>query len=64
MEIERLIIIFLCDIMKPKKYDLVSFRMYPYGIISEIHGFSKGAILSANTLKFETVFLIVLWLLV
>ncbi|MGI1691041.1 MULTISPECIES: hypothetical protein [Thermoanaerobacter] len=56
MEIEMLIIIFLCDMMKPKKYDLVSFRMYPYGIISEIHGFSKGAILSANTLKFETVF--------
>ncbi|WP_245522808.1 hypothetical protein [Thermoanaerobacter italicus] len=50
--------------MKAKKYDLVSFKMYPYGIISEIHGFSKGAILSANTLKFETAFLIVLWLLV
>ncbi|SHE81191.1 Glycosyltransferase involved in cell wall bisynthesis [Thermoanaerobacter uzonensis DSM 18761] len=44
-------------------YDLVSFRMYPYGIISEIHGFSKGAILSANTLSFGTIFLIVLWLL-
>jgi len=44
-------------------YDLVSFRMYPYGIISEIQGFSKGAILSANTLSFGTIFLIVLWLL-
>ncbi|MFV9567931.1 hypothetical protein [Thermoanaerobacter mathranii] len=45
--------------MKAKKYDLVSFRRFPYGVTGKIHGFSKEAILSANTLKFETAFLIV-----
>jgi len=41
--------------------DLVSFRMYPNGIQSEIQGFGKGAVLSTATLCPATVVLIALW---
>lgn len=44
-------------------YGLVSFRMYPQGIKSEIQGFGKGAVLSAATLRPATVAIIVFWLL-
>ncbi|MGI6189141.1 MAG: glycosyltransferase family 2 protein [Clostridiales bacterium] len=42
-------------------YGLVSFRMYPNGIKSEIQGFSKGAVLGMVNLSTPTVFLIALW---
>ncbi|MVB09944.1 4,4'-diaponeurosporenoate glycosyltransferase [Caprobacter fermentans] len=41
---------------------LVSFRMYPNGIFSELQGFAKGAMPGAATLKPETIALIVCWL--
>jgi 4,4'-diaponeurosporenoate glycosyltransferase len=44
-------------------YGFVYFRMYPHGIVSEMQGFGKGAILSAATLKPKTIILIVAWLL-
>ena len=44
-------------------HGLVSFRMYPQGIISAMQGFGKGAILSTATLKFGTVFFISIWIL-
>ncbi|WP_434578552.1 glycosyltransferase [Thermoanaerobacterium thermosaccharolyticum] len=44
-------------------YDLVSFRMYPYGIKSEIQGFGKGAILSTSRLYSVTTVLIAVWLI-
>lgn len=43
--------------------DLVSFRMYPNGLRSEIEGFGKGAVLGTSTLKPATVILIALWIL-
>jgi 4,4'-diaponeurosporenoate glycosyltransferase len=43
--------------------DLVSFRMYPNGIKSELQGFGKGAVLSTATLRPATIVLIALWLL-
>jgi hypothetical protein len=43
--------------------DLVRFRMYPYGLRSELEGFGKGAVLSTATLSPFTVALIVPWLL-
>lgn len=43
--------------------NLVSFRMYPYGIKSEIEGFGKGAVLSTAALKPATILLIALWVL-
>ncbi|CAM4256208.1 glycosyltransferase involved in cell wall biosynthesis [Paenibacillus endophyticus] len=42
-------------------YGLVSFRMYPTGIRSQIEGFSKGAILSTGTLSLWTVVPIAIW---
>lgn len=42
-------------------YGLVSFRMYPSGIRSEIEGFSKGAVLSTSTLSPWTIVLIAIW---
>ncbi|WP_339809899.1 glycosyltransferase family 2 protein [Paenibacillus sp. FSL R7-0189] len=42
-------------------YGLVSFRMYPKGIKSEIEGFSKGAVLSTSTLSPRTIIPIALW---
>lgn len=42
-------------------YDLVSFRMYPQGIRSEIEGFSKGAVLSTSTLSPWTIVPIAIW---
>lgn len=42
--------------------DLVSFRMYPNGIKSEMQGFGKGAVLSTATLHPATVVLVALWL--
>lgn len=42
--------------------DLVSFRMYPGGILSELQGFSKGAILSTATLRPGTIFCVAVWL--
>ncbi|NEW04757.1 glycosyltransferase family 2 protein [Paenibacillus sp. SYP-B3998] len=42
-------------------YDLVSFRMYPQGIKSEIQGFGKGAVLSTSTLNVYTIILIAIW---
>ncbi len=43
--------------------DLVSFRMYPNGIKSEMQGFGKGAVLSTATLTGATVILVALWLI-
>lgn len=40
----------------------VRFRMYPYGLLSEMHGFSKGAVLSTATLQPATIALIAIWL--
>ncbi|MFD0696158.1 glycosyltransferase [Paenibacillus sp. GCM10027628] len=42
-------------------FGLVSFRMYPQGIKSEIEGFSKGAVLSTSTLSLWTVIPIAIW---
>jgi 4,4'-diaponeurosporenoate glycosyltransferase len=42
-------------------YGLVSFRMYPNGIRSEIEGFSKGAVLSTSTLNSLTIIPIAIW---
>lgn len=42
-------------------YGLVSFRMYPQGIRSEIEGFSKGAILSTATLSPWTIVPTAIW---
>jgi 4,4'-diaponeurosporenoate glycosyltransferase len=44
-------------------YGLVSFRMYPKGIRSEIEGFSKGAVLSTSTLSPKTIVPIALWVI-
>ncbi|MDE4543498.1 MULTISPECIES: glycosyltransferase family 2 protein [unclassified Thermoanaerobacterium] len=44
-------------------YDLISFRMYPYGIKSEVEGFGKGAILSTSKLEVMTTIFIALWLI-
>ncbi|MDK2806290.1 MAG: 4,4-diaponeurosporenoate glycosyltransferase [Clostridium butyricum] len=44
-------------------YNLVTFRMYPYGIKSEIEGFGKGAVLSTSRLETATTILIALWLI-
>ncbi|MBO7747319.1 glycosyltransferase [Paenibacillus sp. MWE-103] len=41
---------------------MVSFRMYPGGIRSEIEGFSKGAVLSTGKLNGRTVALVAAWL--
>ncbi|WP_168121876.1 glycosyltransferase family A protein [Paenibacillus sp. HB172176] len=40
---------------------LVSFRMYPHGIRSELEGFSKGAVLSTATLSPWTILPTALW---
>ena len=42
---------------------LVSFRMYPGGIRSEIEGFGKSAALSTSKLSARTVLLIALWVI-
>ncbi|TCM89080.1 glycosyl transferase family 2 [Paenibacillus sp. BK033] len=42
---------------------MVSFRMYPGGIKSEIQGFSKGAVLSTSKLQIRTTLLVAGWLL-
>jgi len=42
-------------------HGMVSFRMYPQGIRSEIEGFSKGAILSTSTLSPWTIVPIAVW---
>jgi 4,4'-diaponeurosporenoate glycosyltransferase len=44
-------------------YGLVSFRMYPQGIQSEIQGFGKGAVLSTSALRLTTVILIAVWVI-
>lgn len=44
-------------------YGLVSFRMYPKGIKSELEGFSKGAVLSTSTISPMTIILIALWVI-
>lgn len=41
---------------------LVSFRMYPYGLKSQLQGFAKGAVLSTATLMPATVTLVACWL--
>jgi len=43
-------------------YRLVSFRMYPRGIRSEIEGFSKGAVLSTSTLSPWTIVFTAAWI--
>ncbi len=43
-------------------YRMVSFRMYPQGIRSEIEGFSKGAVLSTSTLNRWTVACSAAWI--
>lgn len=40
---------------------MVSFRMYPHGIKSELQGFGKGAVLSTAKLSPWTIVLIALW---
>ncbi|MGG6311918.1 glycosyltransferase [Paenibacillus macerans] len=42
---------------------LVSFRMYPHGIRSELQGFGKGAVLSTAKLSVATTLLAAVWLL-
>lgn len=42
---------------------LVSFRMYPNGIHSELEGFGKGAVLSTAKLRPATTLLVAAWLL-
>ncbi|MFF2481427.1 glycosyltransferase [Paenibacillus sp. NPDC058071] len=42
-------------------YGLVSFRMYPNGMRSQIEGFSKGAVLSTGTLSPRTIVPIAAW---
>jgi glycosyltransferase involved in cell wall biosynthesis len=42
-------------------YGLVSFRMYPKGIQSEIEGFSKGAVLSTSQLSPWTIIPTAIW---
>lgn len=42
---------------------LVSFRMYPGGIRSEVEGFGKGAVQSTGKLSTATVLLVALWLI-
>jgi glycosyltransferase involved in cell wall biosynthesis len=42
---------------------LVSFRMYPNGIKSELQGFGKGAVLSTSKLAAPTIVLVALWLI-
>ncbi|EFM12556.1 glycosyl transferase family 2 [Paenibacillus curdlanolyticus YK9] len=42
-------------------HGVVSFRMYPGGIRSQIEGFSKGAVLSTATLKPWTIVPIAIW---
>lgn len=44
-------------------HGLVSFRMYPNGMRSEVQGFGKGAVLSTATLRFPTVLLIAIWVI-
>ncbi|MHA6482210.1 glycosyltransferase [Paenibacillus sp. strain BS8-2] len=43
-------------------YGLVSFRMYPGGIRSEVEGFSKGAVLSTGKLSRWTTLFVAIWL--
>jgi len=43
--------------------DLVSFRMYPNGIKSEMQGFAKSAVLGTETLRAGTIFLIAFWVI-
>jgi hypothetical protein len=42
--------------------DLVSFRMYPGGLKSELEGFGKGAVISTSSLTPRTILLISVWL--
>ncbi len=42
--------------------DLVSFRMYPGGLLSELQGFGKGALASTSCLMPATVLIISVWL--
>ncbi len=42
--------------------NLVSFRMYPNGLKSEMQGFGKGAVLSAASLKKITTVFIAIWI--
>ncbi|GGI43994.1 glycosyl transferase [Paenibacillus marchantiophytorum] len=42
---------------------LVSFRMYPQGLKSQIQGFGKGAVLGTSKLRAGTVFLVALWVI-
>lgn len=44
-------------------FNLVSFRMYPNGIGSELQGFGKGAVLSTAALRPATTVLIAIWVL-
>ncbi|MDQ0114797.1 glycosyltransferase [Paenibacillus harenae] len=44
-------------------YGVVSFRMYPGGIRSEIEGFSKGAVISTSKLSGFTTLLVAIWLI-
>lgn len=43
--------------------NLVSFRMYPNGFVSELQGFAKSAVLSTAKLNIYTVLLIALWVI-
>ena len=43
--------------------ELVAFRMYSNGIVSELQGFGKGAVLSTATLRLPTTLLIAFWLI-
>lgn len=44
-------------------YGTVWFRMYPYGIKSQLEGIAKSAILSMQTLNLKTTLLIALWVI-
>lgn len=43
--------------------DLVSFRMYPHGIKSELEGFAKGAIQSPNLIDIRTLLFTIFWII-
>ncbi|MDQ6422413.1 glycosyltransferase [Paenibacillus sp. LHD-117] len=44
-------------------FGMVSFRMYPGGIRSEVEGFSKGAVLSTGKLSTKTTLPVAVWLI-
>lgn len=42
---------------------LIGFRMYPYGLKSELEGFAKGTVLSTASIRIMTLIPIILWII-